>query len=209
MATLRRIANSCLTVTTDEGTTLFDPGFFSWESDDVDLGAIGDVQRVLITHAHADHLEPAFVRWLVDRGDDVAVHADGEVAAALEQHDVAVVLEAPTGASFEDVTHEPIPTGATPPNRAWTIDGVLTHPGDSYEPTTTAPVLALPLLIPWGSTTASAAFARRLAPRAVVPIHDFYLSASGRQVAMDLATKGLEGSGVELLRLDWGEHASI
>ena len=29
--TITRIADSCLTVTTDEGTTLFDPGFFAYD----------------------------------------------------------------------------------------------------------------------------------------------------------------------------------
>lgn len=209
MTTLRRIANSCLTVSTDDGTTLFDPGFFSWGSDEVDLDAIGDVQRVLVTHAHGDHLEPSFVRWLVDRGQDVTVHSNAAVAAALAEHDIEVVQDAPRGTSFEDVTHEPIPTGETPPNRSWTIDDVLTHPGDSYGPTLTAPVLALPLMTPWGSTTSSVAFAKRLAPSAIVPIHDFYLSAAGRGFACDLAERGLAGSGIELLRLDWGDEATL
>ena len=53
------------------------------------------------------------------------------------------------GVSFEDVTHGMTPWGSAPPNRAFTIDGVLTHPGDSYEVTATAPVLALPLLVLW------------------------------------------------------------
>jgi L-ascorbate metabolism protein UlaG (beta-lactamase superfamily) len=209
VTTLRRVANSCLTLTTDEGTTLFDPGFFSWGSDEVDLDAIGDVQRVLVTHTHGDHLEPAFVRWLLDRGDDVTVHGDAAVAAALASHDIEVQADGPRGTSFEDVRHERIPTGDTPPNRAWTIDGVLTHPGDSYQPTASAPVLALPLMTPWGSMTASVEFAKRLQPAAVVPIHDFYLSASGRGFAAGLAARGLADTDIEVLALDWGDSATL
>ena len=210
MATVRRIANSCLTVTTDDlGTTLFDPGFFTWGAEEVDLDALGDVQRICVTHAHADHLSPEFVRWLVDRGDDVTVHANADVADALAEHDVEVVDAGPAGMSAEDVLHEPIPTGDTPPNRSWTIDGVLTHPGDSYAPTSAAPVLALPLVTPWGSATASVAFAQRLGVRAVIPIHDFYLSAEGRRTISTIAGTGLEKAGIELLALDWGDSATI
>lgn len=209
MTTLQRLTNSCLLVTTDAGTTLFDPGFFTWGSDHVDLDDLGEVQRVLVTHAHADHVHPDFVRWLVDRGDDVTVHANADVVDLLAGHDIEAHDRAPADVTFEDVRHEPIPTGATPPNRSWTLADTFTHPGDSYQPSTTAPVLALPLMTPWGSMTASVAFARRLAPRAVVPIHDFYLSASGRQFAMDLAEKGLAESGVEVMRLDWGDSATI
>ncbi len=209
MPTVHRLADSCLLVTTDTGSTLLDPGFATFDSGEVDLDGIGDVQRVLVTHEHADHVKPEFVRWLVDRGDDVAVHANQAVADLLAPHDIAVQVAPPPGTGAEDVLHEVVPTGAAPPNRAWTVDGVLTHPGDSYQPTTTAPVLALPLIVPWGSTTASVEFARRLRPRQVVPIHDWYTSPSGRAWVADLARRVLAGDGIELVPLGWGDSYSF
>ena len=209
MPTIRRLADSCLLVTTDEGTTLLDPGFFSFDSGEIDLDSIGDVQRVLITHEHPDHVKPEFVRWLVDRGTDVAVHANQSVADLLGPHDVEALIDDPPGVTSEDVIHGMTPMGAAPPNRSYTIDGVLTHPGDSYQPTVTAPVLALPLLVTWGSTTASVEFARRLAPQQVVPVHDFYLSAGGRQWTTRLVKSALEREGIELVPLDWGESYSL
>jgi L-ascorbate metabolism protein UlaG (beta-lactamase superfamily) len=209
MTTITRIADSCLLVASDDGTTLFDPGFLAYDSPEIDLGSIGDVQRVLITHEHADHVKPEFVRWLIDRGDDVQVHANAAVASLLGPHGIEVHTGDPTGVSSEDVLHERIPTGATPPNRAYTIDGVLTHPGDSYAPTSTAPVLALPLLVPWGSTTASVEFARRLGPQQVVPIHDWYTSPSGRQWLFGLARAVLAADGIEVVPLDWGDRYTI
>ncbi len=209
MTTIRRLTDSCVSVTTGEGTTLFDPGFHTWESDRFDVEEIGDIQRVLITHEHGDHVSPAFVRWLVDRGDDVTVHANPAVTALLAQHDIAATTDAPSGVTAEDVVHERIPTGAQPPNRAWTIEGVFTHPGDSYQPEASAPVLALPLLVPWGSMTASVDFARRLAPQQVVPIHDFYTNTGGRRWAMGLAKTVLADSAIEVVTLDWGESYSF
>ncbi len=209
MATIQRLADSCLLVTTGSGTTLFDPGFFSWRSDEVDLDALGDVQRVLITHAHADHVHPDFVRWLVDRGDDVAVHANQDVVDLLAEHDVAASTEVPADATVEDLDHERLPNGATLPNRAWTLGGVFTHPGDSQQLTETAPVMALPLLAPWTSTTDAVAFARRVGPRQVVAVHDFYCSASGRRFLRELAAGVLAEHDIELLPLDWGDHLTI
>lgn len=209
MPTIRRLADSCLTVTTDAGTTLVDPGFFTFDSGEVDLDSIGEVQRVLITHEHGDHVKPEFVAWLLDRGDDVRVHANRAVADLLGGHDVEVDTGDPAGVSSEDVLHEVIPTGAAPPNRSYTIDGVLTHPGDSYQPTSTAPILALPLLAPWGSTTRSVEFARRLGPRQVVPVHDFYLSSSGRSWITSLAKRVLGGDGIEVVPLDWGDSFTV
>lgn len=207
--TIRRLTNSCVLVTGDSGTTLFDPGFFTFESGDIDLASIGDVQRVLITHEHGDHVKPAFVRWLVDRGTDVRVHANQAVVDLLSRHDIEATTESPAGATFEDVLHEVVPTGAAPPNRAWTVDSAFTHPGDSYQPTQSAPILALPLLIPWGSTTQSVEFARRLRPRYVVPIHDFYLSRSGRDFIVGLTSRVLADEGIEILPLDWDDSVTI
>ncbi len=188
---------------------MFDPGALAFDSSVVDLDSIGDIQRVLITHEHGDHVKPEFVRWLIDRGEDVTVCANDAVAALLAQHDIAADTELPTGVSAEDVLHEMTPMGTTPPNRAFTVDGVLTHPGDSYQPSATGPVLALPLLVPWGSTLESMEFARRLVPKQVVPIHDFYLSASGRQWITTMAKSVLAESGIELIPLDWGESYSV
>ena len=209
MPTIRRLTDSCLIVTDDHGTTLIDPGFMTFESEEIDRDSIGDVQRILITHEHADHVSPPFVRWLIDRGDDVRVHANEAVAAILEPHDIAVSTTDPDGVTSEDVLHEMIPTGATPPNRSYTLENLLTHPGDSYQPSASAPVLALPLLAPWGSATASVQFARRLGPRQVIPVHDFYLSSSGRSWIAGLVRSVLAADDIELVPLDWGESYTV
>lgn len=209
MATIQRLAHSCLLVSTDDGTTLLDPGFFSFDQPPVDLDGLGDVQRVLITHEHADHVKPAFVQWLVDRGDDVTVHGNQAVVDLLAAEGIAADVTTPPGTSVEDVEHETLPNGATVPNRSWTVGDVLTHPGDSYAPTRSAPVLALPLLTPWGSATASVAFARRLGVATVVPVHDFYLTAQGRQFASGIVAGALDEHGIEVMALDWGESATV
>lgn len=209
MPTIQRLADSCLLVTTDAGTTLFDPGFFTYESGEVDLDTIGDVQRVLITHAHRDHVSPDFVRWLVDRGEDVVVHAAQDVVDLLAQHDIEATTGVPDDASAEDVLHERLPTGDTPPNRAWTLGEVFTHPGDSHQPTRTAPVMALPLIAPWGSATAAVEFARRIGPQQVVPIHDFYMSRFGREAITGMIGGALSQHDIELVPLDWGQSLTV
>jgi L-ascorbate metabolism protein UlaG (beta-lactamase superfamily) len=209
MTTIRRLADSCLKITTDSGSTLLDPGSFTYDSGPVDLDTIGDVQRVLITHEHDDHVKPEFVRWLVDRGADVTVHSNQAVADLLAPHDIEVTTAGIDRVSFEDVLHETTPLGTAPPNRAFTVDGVFTHPGDSYQPSHCAEVLGLPLLTPWGSTHQSMEFARRLGPRQAVPLHDFYLSEAGRDWIYGMAKRVLAVSDIELVPLAWGESYSL
>lgn len=209
MATITRLTDSCIYVATDSAATLFDPGFHSFLSGQIDLDSIGEVTTVAITHEHGDHVHPDFVRWLVDRGDDVAVHSNQAVADLLAPHDIEVSVDVPTGFSVEDVVHGKIPNGSQPPNRAFTIDGVFTHPGDSRDPSNSAPVLALPIIVPWDTAIGAVEFARRLGPSQVVPIHDFYMSESGRSWSRDLVRGILADDGIEVLDLDWGDSATV
>lgn len=209
MATIRRLTDSCFLVTSDSDSTLFDPGSHTYSSGELDLESIGEVTRVLITHEHSDHVNPDFVRWLLDRGSDLTVYSNGAVAGMLADHDIAVETSSPRGVSIEDVLHEVVPNGSAPPNRAFTIEEVFTHPGDSRQPTRCAPTLALPLMAPWGSATGAVEFARRLRPRLVVPAHDFYLSESGRSWLRGLVKGALSQDGIELVDLDWGESFTV
>lgn len=209
MATIQRLTDSCLLVTTDSEAVLFDPGFHTYQSDDFDLDSLGDVTRVMITHQHGDHVNPDFVAWVVDRGNDVTVHTNQTVVDILAKSDIEASTDLPDGVTVEDVDHEVLPTGASPPNRAFTMEGLLTHPGDSYQPTRSAPVLALPLMAPWGSATAAVEFARRLGPTQVVAIHDFYLSKDGRAWIRELVKNVLSGEGIELIDLDWGDSFTV
>ncbi len=209
MATIERLTDSCLLVTTDSDATLFDPGFHPFTSGELDLAKIGDVSRVFITHEHGDHVSPDFVRWLIDRRTDLIIYSNDPVVNLLRQSDIEVSTSVPPGVSVEDVLHGRIPNGATPPNRAFTIDGLLTHPGDSREPTVTAPVLALPLLVAWDSATGAVEFARRLGPSQVVAIHDFYLSESGRSWIRGMVGDVLSADGIELVDIDWGDSFTV
>lgn len=209
MATIERLTDSCVLVKTDDAVTLFDPGFYTFLEADIDLDAIGDINRVFITHEHLDHVHPGFVSWLLDRGEDVAVHSNQAVADLLASHEIEVSLDVPDGVVSEDVLHGRIANGDQPPNRSFTIEGVLTHPGDSREPTISAPVLALPLIVPWDSVTGAVEFARRLKPTHVLPIHDFYLSEGGRVIIRDMAAGVLAQDGIEMLEIDWGQSVTI
>jgi L-ascorbate metabolism protein UlaG (beta-lactamase superfamily) len=209
MTKIRRLTDSCLLVASDSAATLFDPGFHTFGSGEVDLDTIGDVSRVFITHEHGDHAHPRFIAWLLDRGTDIQVFSNEAVAALLAPHDIVVNTSVPEDTSVEDVLHEVIPNGNAPPNRAFTIEDLFTHPGDSRQPSRSGPILALPLLVPWGSTTGAVQFARRLEPRQVIPVHDFYLNEKGRRFITEMAGSVLAEDGIELVKLDWGDSFSF
>ena len=209
MTTIRRLTHTCVIVTEHDHATLIDPDFFSFTSGAIDLDSISDITRVLVTHEHGDHVHPEFVLWLKDRRDDLTVFSNEAVQAMLAKSDISVSTEIPEGTSVQDVLHERVPNGATPPNRAWTVGSIFTHPGDSYGLTSCGPVLSLSLIAPWGSSTASVDFAVRLAPRQVIPAHDFYLSEQGRSFLPNLVAGPLKEAGIEFVPLGWGDGYTI
>lgn len=209
MTEIRRLTDSCVLVTTDDDAILFDPGFHTFLEGEVDLDSVGDVTRVLVTHEHADHVNPDFVKWLIDRRRDLTVYSNQAVADLLSGHDIPVSTETPEGVGVEDVVHEKLPNGAQPPNRSFTIEGLFTHPGDSHQPTKTAPIMALPLMAPWGSLTGAVEFAQRIGPERVLMIHDFFMSESGRERIRGMAKGALAAHGIELLEVDWGESFTV
>lgn len=196
-------------VTGDDHATLFDPGFYTFREGVFDLDSIGDVTRILVTHEHGDHVNPEFVRWLIDRRRDLVVYSNQAVSDLLSYHEIEVKTDAPEGVGVEDVLHERLPNGTAPPNRSYTIEGVITHPGDSHQPTVTAPILALPTVAPWGSMTAAVEYARRVRPERVILIHDFYLSEFGRARIRHMAGAALSNDGIEVLDLDWGQSLTL
>ena len=76
--------------------------------------------------------------------------------------------------------HERIPIGPGPQNVGFHVAGALSHPGDSHSFVETMPILAMPFAAPWGSLVAGVDRTRLVGPRYVIPIHDWFLSAGGR-----------------------------
>jgi hypothetical protein len=66
------------------------------------------------------------------------------------------------------------------------------------------PVLALPIVAPWGSTRRAAELALELKPQYVLPIHDWFLSAEARKWTYDALAGIFAGAEIELLRAENG-----
>lgn len=137
---------------------------------------IPDADAVLITHAHADHLDP-------DRLPDAPLWGPAEVCEKLGRGTAVSPGETITVAG-QDVEvlggrHAPIhPNIPRPVNVGYFLGGLL-HPGDQYIDHS-AEVLLLPIAGPWVKAAEAADYARRVGAAATVPIHDAVLSDVGR-----------------------------
>lgn len=195
---ITKLVHACLLVEANGRRILLDPGSFSWSDERFDVSIVEGVDRILITHEHADHVSVDFVKAALERSNDACVETTPALQAILAEHRIEAVAE---GTPQFAAPHERIPTGPGPQNVGFHVEGVLSHPGDSHSFVETTPILAMPFAAPWGSLTAGADRARLVRPRHVIPIHDWFLSEGGRTFMYRLARMALDQDGIELVEI--------
>lgn len=195
---ITHLGHAAVLVETDDARILIDPGTFSdqWHS-------LTDLDAVLVTHLHPDHLDPEQVPALLAANPQASVFvepsilaqvAEGKLpplgdAAALapnEQTVVGDVLISAIGGQHA-VIHRDLPRIA---NVGYVLrsEGQPTffHPGDAYD---TVPggvdVLAVPAYGPWAAMKETVDFVRAVGALEGFPIHDELLSDRGRGLVFE------------------------
>jgi L-ascorbate metabolism protein UlaG (beta-lactamase superfamily) len=181
---ISKFIHSCLLFEHEGDKLLFDPGNFSFIEGRVTPETFQDVSTVVITHSHPDHLalEP-LKRILALSGADVVTN--GEVAAILhgEGIDATTIEEGTlTAGAFRlraiPTPHEAILADNVPRHTAFLVNDRVLNGVDSFAepllPYAGVEVLIMPVMAPFLTEVGAAAFARRMRPRQVIPVHDGY-----------------------------------
>jgi L-ascorbate metabolism protein UlaG (beta-lactamase superfamily) len=211
------LGHACLLVELADTRILVDPGSFSSGFDE-----LRDLDAVVVTHQHADHLDEERLPPLLAANRQAAVYADPESADLLsgtstdvliltegEDHGVGSARLRPVG-RLHAVNHDAVPRCT---NVGVVLDAegepALYHPGDAYdgEPGD-IDVLAVPLNAPWCKVAESIAFVRRIAARQLIPIHDALLSTPGRRLYLG-HVEGYGGDNLTVHDLTGGRAADI
>ena len=204
---ITKFVHSCLLVEMPEPvnrTALFDPGMMSEEA--LDVEKLEFLDDIFITHEHGDHFSLTLIKQLVAKFPEVRITAPPSVVEALAKESITASSDAPEGVEFFSAPHENVePMFPTPDQSGVHYLDRLTDPGDSHSFSQTRPVLALPITAPWGSTIRALNLALELAPKYVLPVHDWHWNEQARAQTYANFERILAKKGITFLALKTGE----
>jgi L-ascorbate metabolism protein UlaG (beta-lactamase superfamily) len=174
--------HSCVLLETENARLLFDPGTFSSGFEE-----LTDLDGVLITHQHPDHIDMSKLPSLLRANPKARLFTDPGSAAGLADLNLSpTVLTAGDSISVAGTSltavggthamiHADIPII---PNTGFLVDnGAFYYPGDSFfVPDQEIDVLGLPTAGPWLKLSEAVDFFRAIGPRVAVPIHESLLA---------------------------------
>lgn len=159
---------------------LVDPGIFSRD----DAFTVQGLDAIVVTHQHADHIDPVRGAQLVTGNPSAMLIADPETSATLDfgtwtPNSDGLVTDV-KGATITGVGSQHAVIVPEIP-RVANVGVLISAPGeptlflagDTYE---YAPegvdILGVPLAAPWAKVSETVAFVQEVAPKVVFPVHD-------------------------------------
>lgn len=209
---LTHFTHACVLAESGSGRILIDPGTFA-----ADFEGLRELDAVLITHKHPDHLDTDRLPALLRDNPNARLIADPASAQVLDESGLTNEIARP-GDAFEiagisinavggehATIHPDIPVIA---NVGYVLDhGAFYHPGDSFHvPDQRIDVLGLPTGAPWLKLSEAVDYLRTIQPRVAVPIHEGVLAIPRMHYRM---FEQLGPHGTTITVLNHGEAATV
>lgn len=218
---LTKHGHACIRLEKGSRVMVIDPGTFT----DVPAAMAG-AEAVLVTHEHADHIDPAAVLPILGRTAGVHLYAPQAVVDQLLAHEAIggsaarIHVVSPGDerhiAGFDvraiggqhALIHPQIPLVA---NLGYIIDGVLYHPGDSLivPDGTGVDTVLVPLHAPWSKLQETVDFVVSVRAKHAYQIHDGLLNETGLGMMSGHVTRFGARYGTEFEYLQVGDSREI
>ncbi|SEE88434.1 MBL fold metallo-hydrolase [Ruania alba] len=205
--------HACLDVRTQGMRVLIDPGNLSQEP------PLSGVDALVLTHAHADHADIDVARRVHQESPQAVLLAPPDLAALWQGDGLPVEAVRPgTAAAIGTVVlafsggehalvHRDLPVVD---NVGVLVDGLLYHPGDSFDlPDGAVGLLAAPVSGPWLKIGEVMDFVAEARAELVLPIHEAHNSEVGQRMALTRLSHVVAEYGGRLLTPEVGEPVRV
>jgi L-ascorbate metabolism protein UlaG (beta-lactamase superfamily) len=217
---ISKYLHSCLVFELEGYKILFDPGDISFEEGLVNPQMFADVNAVVITHIHPDHFVVDILKSIIDISA-AQVITNTQVGQQLDKAGIPYsVLEEGT-ANFGPfklqafpVKHALIMDNPLPKMTGFLINDKVLHPVDSMEDKLfdfkNVELLIMVTMAPFANEVMIAAFADKLQPRQILPVHDGYAKPFFVKKRYAAYAKHFEPQGIKLHQLyEVGDSVTI
>lgn len=181
---ITKYLHSCLVFELDGHKLLFDPGKFSFAEGDVTPEMFADVNSIIITHTHPDHLDTDHLKKIVALSK-ATVYANIEVGTAIQKEGIYYSLIedgiyniGPFKLEAISVIHEPLLDSPIPQMTGFIINNKVLHPVDSMHENLHKykgiELLIMVTMAPFANELRIAGFADAIQPKQILPVHDGY-----------------------------------
>jgi L-ascorbate metabolism protein UlaG (beta-lactamase superfamily) len=172
--------HSCLLIKDHGKVILIDPGSYSVEGNAINIDNIDQLDYLLITHEHQDHLYVPFVNQLISKFPDIQILSNQSVRDILGKESIEAKIQGNEFIELINAPHEHVFGAPQFQNTLFNIFSTLTHPGDNLQFDKSCRVLSLPVQAPWGSLTQAVEHAIKIKPEYIIPIHDWHWNDEAR-----------------------------
>jgi L-ascorbate metabolism protein UlaG (beta-lactamase superfamily) len=180
---ITKIGHCCLLIEAHGKRLLTDPGNFSTEQDHLE-----NIDAVLITHEHPDHLHMESLKNILALNPKAAVVSNSVVGKLLDAEHIPYIkvehgdAQEIVGIEVEGFgTNHAVIYSSFPPmyNTGYFIDNTLFYPGDALtNPQKPVKILALPIAGPWIKLSEVIEYVKELHPSMCFPVHDAVVAQS-------------------------------
>jgi len=211
---ITKLGHCCLLIEYQNKRILTDPGSYS-----ICQNEILDLDLILITHEHADHLHIESLKIILKKNPSVKIITNTSVGKILSEKKINfTILEGNQSTSFDSMLLEGFGTEheeiyqelGKVKNTGYFIDNKFFYPGDSFtNPMKPVEILALPIVAPWTTFKTAMEYVLEIKPTIVFPVHDGMIIDGRSGPIYKLPPQILESHNIKFIPLQNGENIQV